>query len=398
MRSHTLQRLCLAFLLATPPAYAQQPEVTATLSASTNAVYVNESLTVTLSLRHNTPIGREIIPSNFPPPETVATFERLAPRAPERWTLGRTVITEQRFAWRVVPRQAGPLVLAPRLTLTARGLGRIQVDPQPLTINVKPLPAAGRPEDFSGAIGSFNLHVEATPTEVAVGALVRVRMSVHGSGYLENSRPPVIAPAADFKRYDAELVSEKAGRSRHYEQTLIPQSTNAVTVPVVSFSYFDPSTGQYRRRVSGPTPLAYRAARRIEQATPVRTTAPAAQRRETRTPASPLVVTYWLFIVGVCAALAATRRRSAILGASILAMVAVIAFPSLHGWVQNGSGTPSTTTGDTTARLAPGHGAFELFDLTRGTRVQILETRGDWTLVAEGNKRGWMPRRMLASP
>ena len=389
-------------LLAATPAYSQAPRVTATLTASTNSVYINESFTVTLTLKHTTPIGRHINLANFPPPEQQATFERLTDRAPERWTHGRVLITQQRFAWRAQPRNSGPMVLSPRLTVVARGLGRIQVEPAPLTIQVRTLPAQGRPNDFSGAIGSFALHVEAEPTTVAAGDLVRVVMEVRGNGHLNDTQPPAVTPDPAFRFYDAERVRNTAHRSCVFEQILIPLSTNAVAIPSVTYSYFDPTTADYTTLSSEPIPLAFRDPRRIDQSTPTPTntatpSGPLPKNRP-RTPASLLTMAYWMVSVGLCAGLAATRKRSHIALAVGVASMAMLAFPPLHRHLQREAGTHAILASDATARLAPGNHAHTLFSVTKDTSVQMLETHVDWVRVAIGNKRGWLPRQAIATP
>src|SRR5262249_17243038 len=45
----------------------------------------------------------------------------------------------------------------------------VDVRSEPLTLNVLPLPDEGKPADFSGAVGTFNLQVNASPTELNAG-------------------------------------------------------------------------------------------------------------------------------------------------------------------------------------------------------------------------------------
>ncbi len=135
----------------------------------------------------------------------------------------------------------------------------------PLTIDVLPLPTEGRPADFNGAIGSFNLTASVAPVDVAVGDPVTVRVQVSGRGALDGLQMPPLNLGEAFKSYPPSATTEApdplamAG-TKKFEQVVQPQSADVKELPAFSFSFFDPEARAYRTLRQPATPLRVRAA------------------------------------------------------------------------------------------------------------------------------------------
>jgi hypothetical protein len=123
----------------------------------------------------------------------------------------------------------------------------------PYTISVKPLPKAGQPESFSGAVGQYELDVEAKPTSLKVGEPITLTMTIRGRGNLDMVKIPEIADLNRFKVYDPQI--KDGTKERTFEQVLIPRSADIKAIPEIQFSYFDPEVGQYRTQTRGPIPI-----------------------------------------------------------------------------------------------------------------------------------------------
>jgi hypothetical protein len=135
---------------------------------------------------------------------------------------------------------------------------------EPEVIEVLPLPTAGAPPGFNGAVGSFKMTVEAGPTNVAVGDPVTVRTRIEGRGNLDGL---ALASApdgwGDFRVYPAEgkvETSDPLGLqgAKNFEQVVVPQSEKVTALPSLTFSYFDPETKTYQTLSSRPIPLTVR--------------------------------------------------------------------------------------------------------------------------------------------
>ncbi len=118
-------------------------------------------------------------------------------------------------------------------------------------ITVLPLPAAGKPADFSGAVGKFTLASSISSQETAVNEAVTFKMTIAGDGNIKLlNRPAPFFPSA-FEGYDPKTsenikVSAKgvSGR-RSFEYLLIPRTPGEYKIAPVSFSYFDPKSESY---------------------------------------------------------------------------------------------------------------------------------------------------------
>jgi len=121
----------------------------------------------------------------------------------------------------------------------------------PVTIHVKPLPEAGKPEGFSGAVGNFTFDASVDKKELKANEALNYRLKITGSGNIKlldklNTNFP-----ADFEKYDpkitdtiTEKVSGVAG-SRIYNYLVIPRHEGTYTIDPVKFSYFNPATERY---------------------------------------------------------------------------------------------------------------------------------------------------------
>ncbi len=136
------------------------------------------------------------------------------------------------------------------------------------TINVKPLPEAGKPLDFTGAVGDFNLNVSASKTELDATESLQVKVEVGGNGNLKLFKLPKISLPSSLEVYEPEhnenvrtnLSGMQGSISDSY--TVVPQYKGKYPIPSISFSYFDLKTESYKRLssneivinvLSGPT-------------------------------------------------------------------------------------------------------------------------------------------------
>jgi hypothetical protein len=138
----------------------------------------------------------------------------------------------------------------------------------PVKIQVLPLPAENRPETFAGSVGEFALNVTASPTNIAVGDPIRVRVQVSGKGALEaiNLKPlDGSREWREFTTYPPTTQVESTDPlgiegSKTFQFDVVPQSTGVRALPALAFSYFDPVRKAYRTLGSAATPILVRPA------------------------------------------------------------------------------------------------------------------------------------------
>ena len=124
-------------------------------------------------------------------------------------------------------------------------------------VKVLPLPAAGRPADFSGAVGRFEVSSEAAPTQLTAGDPITLRLKVSGQGNFDRVYSSGLAASAEWKTYPPSAQFTSAdnagyGGSKTFEEAVVPLKAGQEKIPAITFSYFDPDTRQYMTRATTP--------------------------------------------------------------------------------------------------------------------------------------------------
>ena len=120
-----------------------------------------------------------------------------------------------------------------------------------LEINVKPLPT-GKPANFSGGVGEFELSSSVSTTQVKTNDAVTLKVVISGTGNLKLLSDPTIEFPADFEVYDpkvdnkSRLTNEGLSGSKVIEYLVIPRTAGIYKIPSVKFSYFDIKSRSYK--------------------------------------------------------------------------------------------------------------------------------------------------------
>lgn len=131
-----------------------------------------------------------------------------------------------------------------------------------LPVEVLPLPQEGRPDGFEGALGSFQLDVDAAPLKVRAGDPITLTIKVKGEGNFDSVKPPRLQSTDGFKIYDPQVKQNE--NEKIFEQVLIPESEKVTYIPRISFSFFDTKGGQYRVLAYDPIPITVAKAEEIQ--------------------------------------------------------------------------------------------------------------------------------------
>lgn len=121
----------------------------------------------------------------------------------------------------------------------------------PLTINVRPLPDQGKPADFSGAVGTFNLKAELDRTRLKTNDAVTLKITVSGKGNLQLIDKLATVFPPDFETYDPKVTSNiqttvnGISGNQTFEYLLIPRKAGTFTIKPVNFSYYDLDKNRY---------------------------------------------------------------------------------------------------------------------------------------------------------
>ena len=121
-----------------------------------------------------------------------------------------------------------------------------------LRINVRELPEEGKPSDFSGAVGDFDLSVDASRTNLEANESTQIKVKISGKGNLKLLSIPELSLPSALEKYDPEYTDnvrvnrEGMNGSVTNSYTVVPRYAGSYPVDPVAFTYFDPNTKSYK--------------------------------------------------------------------------------------------------------------------------------------------------------
>ena len=125
-------------------------------------------------------------------------------------------------------------------------------------LNVKALPSADRPQNFSGAVGSFNFETTANKTTLDANESLQIEVKVSGAGNLKLLKLPELNLPSSLEQYEPEFNDEvtvsAAGMKGAVSQTytVVPRYVGNYPVNTLNFTYFDPEKERYVSLSSAP--------------------------------------------------------------------------------------------------------------------------------------------------
>ena len=132
-----------------------------------------------------------------------------------------------------------------------------------VTIESLPLPRENVPPGFNGAVGNYAMNLSVSPTNIAVGDPITVKVEISGNGSLQSLTLPeqrgwnqfkAYPPTSNFQHED-EL---NASGTNTFSLTIVPENMDVHEVPPFAFSFFDPDQKTYRTLTHPAVPLTVR--------------------------------------------------------------------------------------------------------------------------------------------
>jgi hypothetical protein len=160
-----------------------------------------------------------------------------------------------RTRYRLIPRRAGTLTIPP---VPAR-LGERRGASEPLSIAVRNPPLVGRPAEFLGGVGGFEVEATAEPSSLRSGQTLEYRVTVRGPGARGITGAPSLARLERLPlglRVEREPDQAVADPPSHtFVYRLRPTRAGEATLPPVSVAGFDPKDARYVTKVTPGVPI-----------------------------------------------------------------------------------------------------------------------------------------------
>lgn len=127
-----------------------------------------------------------------------------------------------------------------------------------VNINVKPLPAEGKPANFSGMVGNYSFDASFDKEQLKVGEALTLSISIKGDGIPGTVTDPKLPNFDDFRSVPPEnsiskkVVGNKVVTTKSVKIFLYPKKKGHFTIPEISYSWFDPGKKAYQTETLGP--------------------------------------------------------------------------------------------------------------------------------------------------
>ena len=224
----------------------------------TSKPYLNAPLTYTFRYLYTT-----VLPTRESPIPRLPTFPDFFVEKPTKLPLytqeirGKTFWVEE-HTHKLYPKKTGQIVLEPAELLLPLPQGRKTLKTARLTLTVQPIPEIGRPPDFNGAIGEYQISAQLERGWIEVGNALTFTVRISGRGNMQTVTVPELPAIAGVMVSGPNLSYDAMPTSMAYVYTLTPARTGTLRIPSISYSYFDPSRATYATTQTTPIPLSVR--------------------------------------------------------------------------------------------------------------------------------------------
>lgn len=257
-----------------------EPKIWISVFPDTTKAYIGQQVTVIYRLYTNVDIGNYAVKT--PPSFTGFWVEDITPTFQQ--TPGNANIKgeDYRFVdikkYALFPQRSGPLEIDPmnvqviaRVPNSQAGGGfwggffysnqEVDIMTDPLKLEISDLPETGKPENFTGAVGQYEISVLTSNPNPETNTSVTLKIMVSGSGNTKMIDLPKPAFPPDIETFDPLMDEEtfvqqdRVKGRKNYQYTLIPSEAGVKQLPDISFSFFNPETKTYQTATSPPVIL-----------------------------------------------------------------------------------------------------------------------------------------------
>lgn len=132
---------------------------------------------------------------------------------------------------------------------------------EPITINVKPLPAIPPGDEFSGLVGRFRMQAEIDNHTLKTGESATLALTITGNGNIMDAEGPAVKVPDGFKEYrdtpeeKISLGQNGYSGSKTFRSALVALTPGEYKLDRIKMVFFDPKKDRYRPIYAGPFEL-----------------------------------------------------------------------------------------------------------------------------------------------
>ena len=129
---------------------------------------------------------------------------------------------------------------------------KVTLQSKPITILVKPLPDENKPADFKGAVGNFAIEASIAKKNFTTDDAGQLTLIISGVGNMQLVNSPEISWPKGIEGFEPKTTDDLfkttvpvSGR-KIIEYPFTITAAGNYSIPVISFSFFDPKEGRYK--------------------------------------------------------------------------------------------------------------------------------------------------------
>lgn len=121
---------------------------------------------------------------------------------------------------------------------------------RPLTVDVLPLPEAGKPAGFAGAVGNFTYKLQASKTELKANDAFNLKLTISGKGNIALINAPELKLPEGFETYEPK--TSQSGNTKTFDYLIIPREEGEFVLKDLDFSFFNLDSKKYTTLPADP--------------------------------------------------------------------------------------------------------------------------------------------------
>ena len=228
------------------------------VEVSTTEPYLNAPLTYTFRYLYTA-----VLPTQASPTPQLPTFpdflvEEVPPLSAQTERIRGKTFWVQEQVRRLYPQRTGQIVIEPATLLLPVPRGRKTLKTDPLKLTVQPLPEVGKPGQFSGAVGEYQISAYVDRSAIEAGRALTLSVQISGRGSMQTVTAPKLPAIPGVVVNGPNLVEGTTPTTRTYAYVLIPARSGTLRIPAIAYIYFNPSRAVYATAQTTPIPVSVR--------------------------------------------------------------------------------------------------------------------------------------------
>lgn len=241
------------------------PEVFVMADVPKKSVFLGEGITVRYYLYSKVPVSNLDV-KKYPKLNSFLKRFLQEPDRSERVSVdGQLYIRNQIYAAKLFPEKLGKLKIDPLyISATyaasrggsdpfanfgyAREMKTRQINSDLVEIEVKPLPEAGKPANFTGLIGKHDMNIQFGQSRLIVNEPLEIKLTITGAGALENMEAPSIINHPGLEEFESNgdlKIMDAENATKTFDYTFLAKENLNIPAKSLALNYFDPDTMRY---------------------------------------------------------------------------------------------------------------------------------------------------------